>query len=355
MFSVCGMSIWLKSLLLEDPDPSVRREICTGIYRLCLGSASNGKTGLDCISPVLSILLQYLGQAQLMKPHRRESLIQPGPEEPGKEPFGPACRDYFWVLAKLVENIKETQAVDPEALVQKLIHGISTRPLYERRNGASVDDALIGMMNLLCALLKQTPSLKVSPACQQFVKKLFSFLYALPSPGDKLVPKCKSPQTRSACYDLVVELVKGCLENYKVLHTLLIQQHNPGSHKPYPWEYWPLEDGRSECGYVGLVNLGATCYMATCVQQLFMIPAIRDCVLQTDVLGAAVHPLFGKHQATLHELRRMFAYLLESERKSYNPLSFCKTYTMDNQPLNTGEQKDMAEFFIDLLSKMEEM
>ena len=51
----------------------------------------------------------------------------------------------------------------------------------------------------------------------------------------------------------------------------------------------------------------------------------------------------------------MFAYLLESERKAYNPLSFCKTYTMDHQPLNTGEQKDMAEFFIDLLSKMEEM
>ena len=33
-------------------------------------------------------------------------MVQPGPEEPGKEPFGPACRDYFWVLAKLVENIK---------------------------------------------------------------------------------------------------------------------------------------------------------------------------------------------------------------------------------------------------------
>ena len=51
----------------------------------------------------------------------------------------------------------------------------------------------------------------------------------------------------------------------------------------------------------------------------------------------------------------MFAYLMESERKSYNPLSFCKTYHMDHQPLNTGEQKDMAEFFNDLLSKMEEM
>lgn len=28
---------------------------------------------------------------------------------------------------------------------------------------------------------------------------------------------------------------------------------------------------------------------------------------------------------------------------------------MDKQPLNTGEQKDMTEFFTDLISKLEEM
>lgn len=45
----------------------------------------------------------------------------------------------------------------------------------------------------------------------------------------------------------------------------------------------------------------------------------------------------------------------ESERKAYNPKSFCRVYTMDHQPLNTTEQKDMTEFFTDLISKMEEM
>jgi len=55
------------------------------------------------------------------------------------------------------------------------------------------------------------------------------------------------------------------------------------------------------------------------------------------------------------ELKKMFTYLLESERKAYNPRSFCKVYTMDHQPLNTGEQKDMTEFFTDLITKLEEM
>ncbi|CAF1158284.1 unnamed protein product, partial [Didymodactylos carnosus] len=62
-----------------------------------------------------------------------------------------------------------------------------------------------------------------------------------------------------------------------------------------------------------------------------------------------------KHGQILYELKRMFAYLLESERKSYNPKTFCKVYTMAHQPLNTGDQKDMTEFFTDLITKLEEM
>ena len=290
-------------------------------------------------------------------------------DEPGKEPFGPACRDYFWLVCKLVESLPleeegdEDLQVDTKQLGHRLIQGILNRPYYERRlggNTASPDDALIGMLNLMAAVLKQRPSLKRDSRAQDLVHRLFDFLFALPSPKDKLLPKCKSQPSRTACYDLLSEMVRGCRANYGRLHGLLVGQHGLGAHKPYPWEYWPREEGRSEVGYVGLVNLGATCYMATCVQQLFMIPATRIDVLQNDGFAAAVDsqqqmPHYGKHHSTLQELRRMFAYLLESERKAYNPLSFCKTYTMDQQPLNTGEQKDMAEFFIDLLSKMEEM
>lgn len=50
-----------------------------------------------------------------------------------------------------------------------------------------------------------------------------------------------------------------------------------------------------------------------------------------------------------------FSQCQASERKAYNPKTFCRTYTMDKQPLNTGEQKDMTEFFTDLIGKIEEM
>ena len=256
-------------------------------------------------------------------------------------------------MCRLVENLHEAdtnELVNVDELARQLACGIVSRKLYEKRHGDNTpDDTLVGALQLLCCVMKQQPLFKNSPEGQEFLLHLLECLFALPSPREKNQPKCKSSPARSACYDLLVEMAKGSLANYMLLHKKLMEQHSSTSHKAYPWEHWPKDDGRSECGYVGLTNLGATCYMATCVQQLYMIPAARDGILTSSVGDG------GKHPMTLQELQRMFAYLRDSERKAYNPLSFCKTYEMDHQPLNTGEQKDMAEFFIDLLSKMEEM
>ncbi len=363
LFASNGLPAWLKSLLLDDPDPAVRREMCTGLYKMCMGqSTTGGRTGLSCTAPLLSILLEFLDDALVMTPSPRKELLH---HDEGKEPFGPACRDYFWILCRLVDNLhppvgsssgpQQTLVVDSAGLIdldqlsRQLACGLVTRKIFERRHGdPSADDTLIGALNLLCAVMKHQPSFKSSPEGQEFLLHLLECLFALPTPRLKDLPKCKSAVSRTACYDLLVEMTKGSLGNYLILHGRLLDQHRAATHIPYAWEYWPRDDGRAECGYVGLTNLGATCYMASCVQQLYMIPAARESVLRSL-------PGEGKHAETLRELQRMFAYLRESERKAYNPLSFCKTYQMDHQPLNTGEQKDMAEFFIDLLSKMEEM
>ena len=401
LFSSTTLTIWLRSLLLEDYDPSVRRELCTGLYKMCLGSTTSGRVGLMCTAPLLSALLELLDVALAIKPINRHQNLESANDisntnfclglsrtansniDEGKEPYGPACRDYFWNLCRLVDNLgqfvtlptgneKQTDGtaassklkntgwhcgiIDLDNLARRLVMGLVNRKLYEKRHGhdnqqGSSDDMLVGTLNLLCSVMKHQPPFKSSPEGQAFLAHLLDYLFALPNPREKNFPKCKSMMSRTACYDLIVEMAKGCLPNYMLLHSKLLDQHSSDAHKPYPWEYWPKDDGRSECGYVGLTNLGATCYMASCMQQLYMIPQARTCILSSD---AASTP-GGKHLLTLQELQKMFAYLLDSERKAYNPLSFCKTYQMDHTLLNTGEQKDMAEFFIDLLSKMEEM
>ncbi|XP_011269828.1 ubiquitin carboxyl-terminal hydrolase 34 [Camponotus floridanus] len=358
---------WLRRLILEDPEPAVRREVCTALYKLCLGSTGveddNSEQMPGLIVPMLNTLLEHLVIAEAMQPsHRKPDLplhLHPVLDE-GKEPYGPACKDYFWLVCRLVDSLPDEAirestdetsgtTIDLEALAIRVIDSVLDRGHLETRHNTVEDDALVGLINLTCNIMTHNPPCKQGKIGQNLLDQVFDFLFALPNPRSKHVPKCKSQASRSAAFDLLVELVKSAPDNYRILHEKLLAQHRPGPHSPYPWDYWPHEDGRSDCGYVGLTNLGATCYMASCMQHLYMMPQARVSILGADCSRA------NKHQLTLRELQRMFAYLLESERKAYNPRSFCRVYTMNHEPLNTGEQKDMAEFFIDLVSKLEEM
>lgn len=47
-------------------------------------------------------------------------------------------------------------------------------------------------------------------------------------------------------------------------------------------QYMPPVDGRSVAGFVGLKNGGATCYMNSVLQQLYMTPDIVDSLLSTE-------------------------------------------------------------------------
>ncbi|XP_035782430.1 ubiquitin carboxyl-terminal hydrolase puf-like isoform X2 [Anopheles albimanus] len=377
LWTIDANSHWLQRLILDDPEPAVRREACAALYRLCLG---NSHTSFELMAPLLSKLVALLPMAENMKPQSTTAgaltgvsgiyaaLFSSGDE--GKEPYGPACRDYFWLLCRLVESlspqpvkggsntvmmvmedgngIQQMNAIGLDAMCQQVSRSILERDYLESRHG-SPDDGLFGLLNLMANLLKFDPPFKFSPAGQEFMLNVFGCLFELPSPEDREKPKCKSHNARAAAYDLLVEMCHNAPKNYLLLHSKLMQQHRAGPHSHYPWDYWPQDDGRSECGYVGLTNLGATCYMASCIQHLFMTPQTRDAILSIS------NDAPQKHRTTLCELQRMFAYLMESERKAYCPRSFCRVYQMDHQPLNTGEQKDMAEFFIDLVSKLEEM
>ena len=91
-----------------------------------------------------------------MTPIRREHTSM---EQEGKEPYGPACRDYFWIICRLVDNLEDNESndlVDLDHLARQLACGIVSRKLYEKRHGDSTpDDTLVGALQLLGVVMKQ--------------------------------------------------------------------------------------------------------------------------------------------------------------------------------------------------------
>ena len=69
---------------------------------------------------------------------------------------------------------------------------------------------------------------------KEFLRDIFNLLFLLPSLKDRQQPKCKSHSSRAAAYDLLVEMVKGSVENYRLIHNWVMAQHMQCKHSSFP-------------------------------------------------------------------------------------------------------------------------
>uniref|UniRef100_A0A6G1SL13 Ubiquitin carboxyl-terminal hydrolase 34 n=1 Tax=Aceria tosichella TaxID=561515 RepID=A0A6G1SL13_9ACAR len=438
-FRVAKFENLLKALILDDTDPSTRREACNGFYKLHYASitrsletvelnasvspetSSVGESHSDTSSitidsnhqlpnlqfsaDLLSCLIKFLPIAEGMRPPKpmRNCISE---SDYIREMNLPGCKDYFWLTCRLIEapntcslshrrrrrtpsrssdhdrvNDREqpmdtegggtdkldesssgqantsrdessnnnSSLVDLQDLCKYLVVAIRKRPVFETRDYTIEDDTLRGMLMMMVMAIRRDPRFRYTEDAELFILELYCYLFAPPTEQYRYLPKCKSGATRSTAFDLMIALVEQCPKNYMRLLDLLIHdQHLAVVKNSHPTDYWPHDDCRSEVGFVGLINLGATCYLATCMQHLFMIPDLRYAILSVQ------DPKSLRHGDIMKELQKIFAFMLESERKAYNPRNFCKAYTMDNHPLNIAEQTDMTEFLTDLITKIEE-
>lgn len=347
---------------------------------------------------------------------------------PNIAPDSQRCSEFFIVLSELTKQYRSTEGeADQSSLVEPLVRTltslIKTHPIVEKAENSQPDQVLIGLLHIFKELAEVLPQgiKQRTEDGGSLIEELFhKCLFEVPSAafhGSLAPPKCKTKASRTAAFALLVELLKGSPENHMLVLGLVRKFHlneaKEGEIVPLglEWNHSPAAGERSPTGYVGLKNLGCTCYMNSLLQQFFMMPDFREGILSIDFptdydLDKALYAkkkteeeeeeedddgddadgayesdvvedsyddemviknLFPKKRANkkkgpvvigsddlLVEMQVMFGCLQESLRQYYNPKGFCfanKDY--DGQPVDTSVQMDVDEFFNMLCDKLE--
>ncbi len=161
-------------------------------------------------------------------------------------------------------------------------------------------------------------------------------------------PVCISGTTVTAAFDLLVGLCTGCSSNLKVVAHILLELFFADKDDAFTeWEYLPPVGPKPENGFVGLKNAGATCYMNSVLQQLFMIKAVRQGVLSAE--GACTNPdedFSGEERddepevaddeqnrreyniTILKQVQAIFAHLAKTKLQFYVPRGLWKHFRM---------------------------
>lgn len=146
-----------------------------------------------------------------------------------------------------------------------------------------------------------------------------------------------------SCHDVLIQCVCG---EFMIALFLLLVDSEIGDQ----WSYDPQNVKRASCGFVGLQNLGATCYVNSIVQQFYMNKGFRQGILQAPS-GAEDS---SNHDTLLYQLQVLFSNLQESTKRSYNAQGFCYSYKdWDGNPMNVAVQMDVDEFFSILFDRLE--
>jgi ubiquitin C-terminal hydrolase len=165
--------------------------------------------------------------------------------------------------------------------------------------------------------------------------------------------KYSSRYLRNKVYDLLKVLIK-IRESYKKDLAMFLMNH----HKSFKNQYISNVDidigfRNKNDKFIGLQNYGATCYINSLLQQLYMIPEFRSGILSIPILENK--ELFSDLENNpVYQLQLVFANLSYSIKQYHTPLHFIQSIKyFNNQSINVSQQQDCEEFLNILVDRLE--
>ncbi|CAK70549.1 unnamed protein product (macronuclear) [Paramecium tetraurelia] len=265
---------------------------------------------------------------------------------------------YFDLLAKLILEEKHSDKELANTIILKLY---DYEP-NESRVTFSTDKTYIGLLSILESLcivdssILTTQLIRYLYAVHLFYLKLIQFQLKSDKQISQNYVKSKSPESRKIVYRLIVQHLK---QNFNLelidLQTVLKQI---GLYEGFEIKIMP----KSSHGFVGIRNLGCICFMNAMMQQFFMTPEFRYCMLRAE---DGVDEKIIQHKDNqgffnqiddnpFHQFQKMLASLDLSDRADFNPYQFCLSYKDNqNQPLNVSMQQDAQEFLNQFFDRLD--
>ncbi|KAF9957098.1 hypothetical protein BGZ72_002145 [Mortierella alpina] len=261
--------------------------------------------------------------------------------------------EFFEIVSR--ETFNQCSEDYYRALYARLMENIIKHPSSEDASSPKEDTVLIGMLKVATAMISVDTSLRQLDTGFRIIDFVFDeclfpqTMAGTPSTAYKSA-KCASEGSRSAAFSYLEEAVRGNLDALRYVINKTRRHFERDSEMEDQWGYDPQMIRKARCGFVGLQNLGATCYVNSIIQQFFMNESFRHGILDAPSGDEDA----AKQDTLLYQLQVLFGNLQESQKRSYNARGFCFAYKdWDGNPMNVAVQMDVDEFFNILFDRLE--